>query len=185
MNAEEDKTQSPAPRRLFLQEGTVCTAGFAAASHDSPTAQQKSGDPLPQLAQPLKSYRVVERKSVGEPPRQQHYLESEMIGSNDVKVSSKAYTKRTDMADSYEMVTIVVNEHYEASTDQAPAGNLTVITSITGAKGPVVGDYRLDTVSADGPRQVKVLLNDPTSGMSDQERRSWMLNYLKTRMPAY
>ncbi len=111
-------------------------------------------------------------------------METEIVGSNDVKLVTKGYFKRVDFPGGYDAVTVNVTEFYRASADSKPEGTATTTVSISGAKGEVAGDYRLDTItttiasplgiSTDGPKQVKVLLKDPTAGMSDQEKLDWM-----------
>lgn len=184
MSAEDEKRiESPAPRRTFLKQGLVGIVGLAAAGAIPPEAlaQESSSDHLPRIATPLKSQRILKSESTGEAPRQQYYLETEFIGSNDVKLITKDYFKRTDVADAYDIVTIRVVESYLTSADSKPAKITNFASSVSGLKGQVDGDYRLDTTTtttsfssegivSDGAKQIKVLLPDPSQGMPIQER---------------
>ena len=140
---------------------------------------------MPRIARPLKSYRVLQSESAGVPPRQQYYTEGEMVGSNDVKLVTKVYVKRTDMEDSYDIATLIAIQVYRAATDSQPMKTVTYTSLVTGVKGQIEGDHRMDTITttssssngiwSDGPRQAKVLLKDPTAGMTDQERLEYVL----------
>lgn len=179
---DEKKIESPAPRRAFLKQGLVGIVGLATAGLIPPEvlAQVSSDDSLPRITTPFKSQKVLKSESTGEAPRQQYYMETEAIGGNDVKMITKYYLKRTDVADAYDIVTITVVEFYLTSADSKPAKTTNFASSVSGLKGQVDGDYRLDTMTttyfssegivSDGPKQVKIVLNDPTPGMSAQER---------------
>ncbi len=108
----------------------------------------ETGDSSPEIALPLRSRRILRNEQTGEPSRRQGFLETEMIGSNDVKMIMKVHVKKTDLGDRYEVVTFSVTDLYWKSTDPEPAKTTIGTVTMDDVKGQIFMDCKMmDTIT--------------------------------------
>jgi hypothetical protein len=106
-----------------------------------------TGDLSPEITFPLKSRRILRNERTGEPSRRQGFVETEMIGSNDVKMIMKVHLKKTDLGDRYKAVTFTVVDLYWKSTDLEPAKSTIGTITMDDVKGQMFMDYKMDTIT--------------------------------------
>jgi hypothetical protein len=69
----------------------------------------------------------------------------ERIGSNGVKMLTKAFVKRVDLGNSYKVISTIGVTWYPSDAEKTPSVTLLSVIA-DGTKGEVDGDYRRDTI---------------------------------------
>jgi hypothetical protein len=90
---------------------------------------------------PLKSRKVVKRSHTKTKNGERFELTLELVGANDVRTVTKAYSTKVEVGDEYDL-TVSINTQYFRSLDAKAVTSSSRFVSVHGKKGDILGDYR-------------------------------------------
>ncbi len=182
----EDAKQPEVERRVFLKQAAAAALFAGAGTSTSAMAQSALDDDEIKISTPLKSRKVIKSDHKVDGNRQETTLEIEFIDSNNFKLHTSNQMKRIDTGDKYDITIMRAKTLFRSPEDTIPIRSSHSTMMMSGAKGPVVGEYRTDqivfTIIRGGqvitrePVEVKVLVNDQFKGMTASEMANYALD---------
>jgi hypothetical protein len=162
-------------RRDFLKMGLAGAMGMTGLPL---AASAETGTKVP-LTKPVQVH-IIDNSEVKDGDRTETRSTFELHGANGSFHRVTSYQMKVDREDAYDTTVVMKTDKFLTRSDKSPADSVVRVVVVSGDKGQVEGDFRMDevqvtSIGSEGVYRtplgtVKKSLVDPYAGLSDQDK---------------